>query len=151
MKMRINVQGVTVSLTEQQEKEIQRVLKQRERCRYSFKRMLKHFGFKELKDQPNSFIHKVHNWYAEVLDRGTWSDVWMTGAGLKDNGGIPGGHFYSTAREIEEEMLSMIFKSIPISISSSRVTKFIRLTAPHLVHLCFKMKSLEKRINFPRE
>lgn len=103
--MKVYTQGISVTLTEQQEKEVQRVLRQRERCGNSFRRMLKHFGFKELSDQPNCFIHKTHNWYAEILDRVTWSDVWMTGAGLKDSGGFPGGYIYGTAREIEEEIL----------------------------------------------
>ena len=57
---------------------------------------------------PGSFEHKVMPWYAEIIDRGNYSDVWMVGDGLKSSTGFPGGWVYESPIEIETEVIKSL-------------------------------------------
>lgn len=109
--MDIIVQGVKITLTKSQVQTIESVEKRRLKCKNSFKKMLTHFGFKENADQPNTFSHKAKQWYAEIIDRGVYSDVWMVGRGLKSSSGMPGGWVYESPKEIETEIIKAMDKS----------------------------------------
>jgi len=85
------INGVKITLTKTQVNAIQKVQNEREKCRNSFKRMLKSFGFKQMKGQPESFEHKVKNWYAEIHTMSNYDVVWMTGKGLKSTSAMPDG------------------------------------------------------------
>lgn len=106
--MKIVVEGCIVELTPAQIAKIERERKVREKCRSSFGRMLIKLGFKPCKDLPGSFQHKDRSWYAEIIDRGNYSDCWMVGNGLKSVSGFPGGYVYESPREIEMEVIKAI-------------------------------------------
>jgi len=103
-KTTIMVNGVSIKLTVQQIARIDKVQRQRYRYRNSFKRMLISLGFKQDKEYPDSFTHKKEDWYAQINDRGNWSDCWMTGKGLKESSGFPGGWMYDTPMQIKIEV-----------------------------------------------
>lgn len=106
--MNIIVEGCTIRLTPAQIAIIDKEKKRREKCRGSFKRMLTKLGFRPCKDLPGSFQHKDRSWYAEIIDRGNYSDCWMVGEGLKDLTGFPGGWVYETPMDIEKELIKAI-------------------------------------------
>lgn len=106
--MEIFVEGTMITLTTEQEEKIKKERRKRNRYRNNFKKILKHLGFKQVKGQPNSFEHPAMGWYAEINDNGAWSDVWMTGKGLKNSSGMPGGWTYGSAEEIEKEILNTL-------------------------------------------
>ncbi|HEY4288245.1 MAG TPA: hypothetical protein VGN00_14170 [Puia sp.] len=103
-EMKVIIEGVCISLTPSQINAITKERKRREKCRSSFEKMLVHFGFTGVPDLPNSFEHKACDWYAEITDRGGWSDVWMVGHGLRQ-GRFPGGWIYDDPEEIEKEII----------------------------------------------
>lgn len=104
--MTVFIKGVRIKLNDKQIAEVDKELKSRERCRISFVKMLRKFGFRnEDKAFPNSFGNKTFDWYAEIIDRGNYSDVWMVGKELKSSGGFPGGWIYSEPKEIEDEIV----------------------------------------------
>lgn len=70
--------------------------------------VLKKYGFKKIstkdfKDKTTvvAFMHEANDWYAELLHRGGYSDVWMVGKGLKQANGFPGGWLYEEPEQIE--------------------------------------------------
>lgn len=111
--MRIIVDGAGIELTAKQIGTIEKRRKQRERCRYSFKRMLTHLGFKADREFPTSFGHRKENWYAEIQEYSSGAfNVWMTGPELKDSNGFPGGWVYWEPKDIETEILSVYAKRL---------------------------------------
>jgi hypothetical protein len=105
----IVVEGVRIELTEAQNDKVEKEIRRRERCRNSFEKMLKHFGFKKIDtsdwERPNipAFQHSYYNWYAEIIDHGRWNEVWMAGHGLRHSG-FPGGWMYGEPEDIEKEL-----------------------------------------------
>ena len=111
--MQAIVKGVKIELTPAQIKQVEKQLNARKRCRTSFEKMLKHFGFKKVVDAGagnNCWQHKSYNWFADVIDRVNYTDVWMTGTELKQCNGFPGGFCYGKPEEIEEELCRAIEK-----------------------------------------
>jgi hypothetical protein len=94
------IDGVRIELTPAQVTKIEKEKKKRDRCIYSFKRMLTVLGFKPIKDLPGSFQHKDNDWYAELLN----DRVWIVGQGIKDSRSFPGGWVYWSPKEIKEEV-----------------------------------------------
>lgn len=111
--MDVIIKGVRITLTQQQVAKIEIAKNQRQRCRNSFVRMLKHFGFKKIDtagwENPKAlcFENETCEWFAEIQNYGNWDEVFMAGKGLK-NVGFPGGYMYGTPQEIEEELLKAI-------------------------------------------
>ena len=107
------VQGIRIELTPDQIKVIEKEKRRRERCRDSFVKTLKRFGFKKIDTSdwvnPNQdcYEHPHYEWFAEIYDRGGWNDVFMAGQGLKD-GGFPGGWVYGDPEQIEKELARAI-------------------------------------------
>lgn len=103
------IQGIRIELTADQIKLVEKEKRRRELCRHSFERMLKRFGFEKVDtsgwENPNQncWQHIYYNWFVEIYDRNGWSDAWMVGTGLKDDG-FPGGWCYSDPEEIEKEL-----------------------------------------------
>jgi hypothetical protein len=106
--MKIIVEGVSIELTPAQIATIEKERKRREKCRGSFKRMLAKLGFRQSHDVPGSFSHKTNDWYAEIIDRRHYSDVWMVGDGLKNSTGFPGGWVYESPMELEKEVVKAL-------------------------------------------
>lgn len=109
--MKVVVEGCTIELTTGQVAIIDKERKLREKCRGSFKRMLRKLGFMQSHDDvPGSFSHKTKQWYAEIIDRGHYSDVWMIGDGLKSVSGFPGGYVYESPMDLEKEVIKALSK-----------------------------------------
>lgn len=106
MKLRIDmkvfVEGVEIELTKEQLAKVEKRRKQIESDFRSFKSVLRHFGFKQLKDQKDCFAND--KWYAEIVNHGNWHSVWMTGQGLKNSHLFPGGWTYFEPNEIRDEL-----------------------------------------------
>lgn len=107
--MEIFVEGVRITLTAEQVALVEKEQRRRQRCGNSFAKMLKHFGFKRVKSLPNCWEHISRGWFAEILDRGNYSDVWMVGKELKCSG-FPGGYCYGEPEDVEAELLSALEK-----------------------------------------
>lgn len=105
---RVYIDGVEIILTPEQVKKIddhhKQLEKNRERDRDDFKKVFRRYGFKRIPDLPECYQHPDRNWFAEIIDRGGWQDVWMTGEGLK-TGSFPGGWIYSDAEKLTEGIL----------------------------------------------
>lgn len=106
--MKVVVDGCIIELTPAQIAVIEKERKHREKCRSSFGRMLTKLGFKACKDLPGSFQPKDRPWYAEIIDRGHYSDCWMVGDGLKSVSGFPGGYVYESPVDVEKEIIKAI-------------------------------------------
>lgn len=105
--MKIIIEGVEITLNASQVWEINKERKKRERCRNSFVRMLKHFGFKKYPECPNCYEHPIYEWWAEIHNYGNYDSVWMVGKGLRD-GGFSGGYTYDEPELIEREILKAL-------------------------------------------
>lgn len=106
--MIIRVEGVSIELTSEQMALIEANRKERAKCRNSFKKMLRFFGFKAMKDSPGSYWNEEYKWYADIQDRGPYFTVWMTGEGLKNSGAPPGGWIYEEPEDIENAILKFL-------------------------------------------
>lgn len=82
--------------------------------RKAFMDVLKKYGFKKIntKDWADktavAYIHEGNDWYAELLHRGGYSDVWMVGKGLKQASGFPGGWLYEEPAQIEAVIIKAL-------------------------------------------
>jgi len=103
------VEGVRIELTKEQIAKVEKRRKQVQKSWLSFQNVLRHFGFRQLKDQKGCY--SKGGWYAEIIDRGVWHDVWMVGSGLKDSHLFPGGWIYSEPRELNEELNKALSES----------------------------------------
>lgn len=104
--MEIVVENVRITLTPEQVDEIKKEQGRRARCRNSFVKMLKHFGFKKGNEyEHNYYEQKEHGWYADFHCYGNWTACFMGGKGLTHDSAPPGGHEYGTPKEIEDELL----------------------------------------------
>jgi hypothetical protein len=77
----------------------------------TFRKILKHFGFVRITGKDHvrgliNFKHEAKNWYAEIIDHGTFKICWVIGKGLPNSNNYPGGHVYS-----EKELLSELTKA----------------------------------------
>ena len=103
------VQGVKIYLIESQIKLIQAELLERKKHINSFDNILRHFGFTKvdasewLNKKALAYEHKELEWWAEIINHGCWSCVWMVGNGLK-HGSFPGGWIYNNPEDIEKEI-----------------------------------------------
>jgi len=109
MQRTVYIDGVPIKLTRTQIKTIERAREERKKCGDSFKAMLEHFHFKEIKDVPGSFEHEYFNWYAEISSSDNHPEVWLTGSGLKSSS-FPGGWIYSEVSDLEKAILEGIEK-----------------------------------------
>lgn len=71
--------------------------------RSQFVKVLKRYGFNKLLGH-DAYNNDSKGWFAEIIYRGNYCDVWMTGMGLKSITGYPGGWIYSSAEELEKEL-----------------------------------------------
>jgi hypothetical protein len=117
MVMEVYVKGVKVKLTEDQLAGVEKELRRRARYRNSFSKILKYFGFTKVdtSDWCNkkalAFEHETMGWFAEVIDNGACSDLWMVGNGLPSSG-FPGGHVYGHPSEVEDAICNALDKLI---------------------------------------
>lgn len=115
--MDVFVEGIRISLTESQISIIEEARRKRERDINSFRKILIHFGFKEIQEEGTPlnerlFENSKFNWYAELtIHNENWQSVWMTGKGLKKTHLFPGGWTYESPKEIENELLSVLAKN----------------------------------------
>lgn len=100
--MKVKIEGVMITLTDNQILEIQRYRKRMERSARSFEKVLKFFKFKQDKEFTNTFSRE--GLYAEIIDRGNYHDVWMVGEGVKESHLFPGGWIYSEPHQLSEEL-----------------------------------------------
>lgn len=104
------VEGTRITLTPEQEAQVNKELRRRKKNRSSFEKMLKYLGFKPAGEGlRNCWQHEKENWWAEVHDQGHYHTVWLVGPGLKC-GGFPGGWSYGEPEEIEMEVLKALKK-----------------------------------------
>jgi len=79
----------------------------------TFTSVLKYCGFKKMDTKgwlnPSSvcYENKEKGWFADILDRGAYKEVWMVGNGLK-SGSFPGGWIYGNPNNIFEELQSKL-------------------------------------------
>lgn len=74
-----------------------------------FKKVLNKYGFTKintkdwLQSDTIAYEHKKHGWYAEILERSNWADLFIVGHGLRSSG-FPGGWVYGSTLELEDDI-----------------------------------------------
>ena len=113
--MDVFIDGTRIKLTNSQEQLIRKHRRKLERGFRSMESVLKHFGFKKLKDSATSFEHLAYGWYAEIYTHNeNWHSVWMVGDKLKNSHLFPGGWNYDDTHELHHELtraMAVIFNS----------------------------------------
>lgn len=102
--MQTKVDGVTITLTDEQVKHIRETKAKRRKMLKSFGSVLLSFGFElDMIDRSGNtcYLHPINGWWAEIYDD---NRVWMVGKGLKCNKAFPGGYMYHTPEELIEEL-----------------------------------------------
>lgn len=102
--MKTKVDGVTITLTDEQVKYIQEAKAKRRKNRKPFGSVLLRFGFElDMIDKSGNacYLHQEKGWWAEIYDG---NRVWMLGGGLRHDEAYPGGHMYHTPEELIEEL-----------------------------------------------
>lgn len=109
--MEVVVQGVRVKLTAEQIAIVVKEQKRRKKCRGSFDKILEHFGFKKCDTttwaDPTTiaWLHDYYDWFAHIVDHGSWSSLWMVGTGLKTTVLYRDGWGYDSPEEVEKEIV----------------------------------------------
>lgn len=94
--------GIKITLTTAQIKTVEKERHRREKACSSFRRILRYFGFTQMRGDKSAFVHK-RGWYAEIQWQSNYYVVWLVGGGLKSSG-FPGGWIYYEPKEVKEEL-----------------------------------------------
>lgn len=113
--MQVVIEGVKIELTPEQVQQIEKVRAEREKCRNSYQKMLKHFGFEKcdtstwLNKKANAWVQEHYDWYAEIQHSGGIHSLWLVGPGLKTTNFNDGWIYWSPA-DAEKEIVKAIDK-----------------------------------------
>ena len=86
--MQVRVKGVLITLTADQEKQVESELAKRERRNQSFVRVLTSFGFKKVSTKdwlvPDQLCYQQdeYNWFCTIEKYNDFSECWIVGVGF---------------------------------------------------------------------